>query len=313
MRTKTGSVRAGFSLVELLVVIAIIAVLAALTVVVIRSVVDSRQRGNTEATMRTIHKALQQHWTHVIGEARKDAYPPQVMALAGADQRRAQVIWAKLRLIDAFPESYSEVLTSPTMPAWHAYVPQGNRKYWKGYQKMLGAVTAGSPTPAQSSACLLMALSVRRGGAGLKVEDLGPAVRDTDGDGLMEIVDGWGRPIQFVRFPTKARNSQLGDDLQKTNPAPPGSKGSKLADPLDPDGLLLNQNWYGATYTSLVNTVPPPPMTTTCGAEFELVCHPVYYQSPPNAVANYIVPVLASDGSTTGTGDNIYSFSMPRD
>lgn len=36
-------------------------------------------------------------------------------------------------------------------------------------------------------------------------------VKDTDGDGLMEFVDGWGKPLRFYRWPTRVIRPEAGD------------------------------------------------------------------------------------------------------
>lgn len=298
MQTKTQALmRAGISLVELLVVIAIIAVLAALSVGIIRAVLDSQQKANTEAAMRTVHKVLLRHWNEVAGAARTETPSAAVLALAGNDARRAQVIWIKMRLVEAFPQSYADVLSSgspATPPAWHNYIPAGSRKY-ANFQRALTTANAGGSPAVQSSACLLLALSVRRGGAALKAEDLGPAARDIDNDGLKEIVDGWGRPIEFTRFP-------VGDAiLQSKSPVKTG-----YCDPVDSEGMLLTNSW--------ANPSPAPtPPTLSSRQIFEGVCHVVSFNNaePRTPPANYIVPILKSQGSdVSNSKDDIYSYSL---
>ena len=59
-------------------------------------------------------------------------------------------------------------------------------------------------------------------------------VRDTDGDGLLEFVDGWGRPLRFYRWPTRLLkpNGVLGPDGQ------PGVAGSD-----DDSNGLVDDAW----------------------------------------------------------------------
>src|SRR5207244_2178853 len=88
----------------------------------------------------------------------------------------------------------------------------------------------------QSSACLLMAISMNRGGAAfLNPDTLGSSVTDSDGDGVKEIVDGWGTPLFFFRFPTPS-NWPTGNLLQNPNT----SATATYLDPLDPFGTLAN-------------------------------------------------------------------------
>src|SRR5262249_44165567 len=103
-------------------------------------------------------------------------------------------------------------------------------------------------------------------------------IQDTDGDGIKEIVDGWGNPILFYRFPTPDLSwTSMGTmGLQANNPAINSTKGNTCADPLDPNGTLLNSTWGNQS-------------------AFTGLCHPVYYPGTSNAY--YIIPVIASAGS----------------
>jgi len=60
----------------------------------------------------------------------------------------------------------------------------------------------GWTTQHESSECLYLILSTSFVGGGPAIE-LIPAVNvgDTDGDGMSEILDGWGRPMHFIRWP----------------------------------------------------------------------------------------------------------------
>lgn len=304
MHATTMRTRSAFSLVELLVVIAIIAVLMTLSVGIVRQVVEGQQGTNTDAAMRTAYGTLQKHWSFVVDSARKETPSPQVMALAGNDPVRAQVIWVKLRLLEAFPKSFDEVLTPA--PAYY-YIPAGNRKNLAAYKRALTGANTGSPLDVQSAACLLMALSAPRGGSqALTATNLGSNIADTDGDGIKELVDGWAHAMRFERFPTQdmgATEPAL-NGLQAQNPSK-SPKAAKYCDPLDPDGLLMNSTWQ-------TSSCPDPlalPGTTTCLKEFERVLHKINSLTP--GTANYIVPVLISRGAVTSDpNDDIASFFM---
>ena len=298
--------RRGFTLNELLVVIAIIALLAALTSVAVFSMISVRTQRNTDTTMQTINKALQQHWTFVVAEAKKEAVPDAVKTFAGGDAERARVIWTKIRLAEAFPQSYAEIndSTNPVYMSLAASMPSSSRKYSSSYKLATKGATAAINPTTESGACLLMALSVSRGGNLLSPDALGGGIADSDGDGLKEFVDGWGNAIAFFRYPTN------NGALQAANPAPAGSKGQKFADPLDPNGTLLHPSWYGAG-----------PGASGNAKIFEGVFHKIA-ASP--GVANYVIPTLVSAGkdrlfglnadlsinNLADSNDNRYSFNL---
>jgi prepilin-type N-terminal cleavage/methylation domain-containing protein len=78
-------------------------------------------------------------------------------------------------------------------------------------------------------------------------------IADTDGDGLMEFVDGWGRPLRFYRWPTRlikpdGATIDRGTASAFFNGLPPASAGGfKEVDPLnvdadDPQGRIQHEN-----------------------------------------------------------------------
>jgi prepilin-type N-terminal cleavage/methylation domain-containing protein len=246
-----GARRPAFTLVELLVVIAIIAVLASLVVVAVFKWVDRQRHSNSEALVKTVHEALRQHWTKVIDEAKKEPISPEVMALAGSTDR-ARILWIKIRLTEAFPMSFYEAkypLAIYDSGQWQQLIPANRQRYKTTYRTKLKNLdwaihpTTMEVTPeTESAACLLAALSVGRGGiAPLDIEMLPIQPIDTNGDGVNELVDGFGRPLAFFRFPT------ANAELQNANPAPKDSSGNpQYGDPLDPKRLLVDTGWWTA-------------------------------------------------------------------
>jgi prepilin-type N-terminal cleavage/methylation domain-containing protein len=276
--------RPAFTLIELLVVVAIISILAALAVSGMMQYFEAQRQSNTETNIRAVYQILQQHWAKVVADAKTERPSDAVLvALADNDMERARVIWIKLRLMEAFPENFTEILstdpmgskTSPLyykpLPPIQVYIPPGQQKYMAGYLKTLKKLGISGSTPpraSEASACLLMALSVNRGGTVLTPDTLGPSIQDTDGDGMREIVDGWGNPLGFYRFPTG--NNEL---TSKYNPNP----SARFYDPLDPDGRLVVPTW----------------LTSSSGSanRFKSLCHDLPAQSPKGL---YLVPVIAS-------------------
>lgn len=200
--------------------------------------------------------------------------------------QRARVIWIKLRLAEAFPASYAEINASPSVLD-NYITPSSRRKYTATYRR---AVNGRSSAAGESSACLLLALSTNRGGMALTPDLLGPALGDSDGDGLKEIIDGWQQPVQFNRFYWNDAAFQTSTTRQ-----------TRFADPLDPSGTLTRTPWYGS------------PNRVT----FETMFHPI---APPTGsawassrTANFVAPVIYSggpDNNAATTGDNVFSYSL---
>ena len=227
--------RRGFTLVELLVVIAIIAILASLVVVAVFKWIDQQQHNNSEAQIRALHEVLKRHWSYVIDKAKSEDIPADVMTLAGNDLDRARILWTKLRLTEAFPMTYYEafhpgLFYDHNSKRWIYLIP-ANRRNNVGYTNKLKTFNPAPDRNTESAACLLVALSTGRGNAAALNVDMIPVPPvDTDGDGTKELVDGFGRPLAFFRFPT------LHAELM-TISGP---------DPMDPKGKLVNPSWWGS-------------------------------------------------------------------
>jgi prepilin-type N-terminal cleavage/methylation domain-containing protein len=292
--------RPAFSLIELLVVIFIIGILMSLTAGGVMQVMEV-QRGNTTTdNLQTLAEILRKQWDKVVKDADTEVnLPAAVYNFAGGDAARAKVIWRNVRLMEAFPVSYAEITNplvyNPNFPSNGAgplipVLPANKRKYMATYQVKLGGRSSVSPT--QSAACLLLALSINRGGVKLDPDKASTA--DTDGDGMKELIDAWGNALTFYRFPTGSA------DLQAANPSP----ASKFCDPLDPTGTLANTNWTNQNL-------------------FAQSIHPIFFQGNQLPTV-YTIPVIVSSGHNgilgldptmaitdqNGSNDNIYSYRL---
>lgn len=271
--------RAAFTLVEILVVITLIAVLAVLAVSGTMHVIDGQNEANTRTAIQAAYSILQKQWAKVVADAKKETPSAAALQLAGSDPMRAQVIWIKLRLMEAFPASYDEINNPPPYQSYPNFasgtplIPDSQRRNISNYKRKLGS-SSSQNLQAQSAACVVMALSINRGGVVLNEDNLGPYLKDTDGDGLPELVDGWGTPIAFFRFPTQYPNLLSTSGTKWLNPAKTG-KGATYSDPLDPDGLLQATGSYDYTYF-----------------QGTLKAHAV-------AAGTYIIPALVSSGKDT--------------
>src|SRR5215471_17902198 len=109
--SRTGIIasrRSGMTLIELLVVIVIIGLLLTISAATAMRVLARQKSSNTETLITTLARALNQHWMAVVDQAKTESIPPGVLTLAGNDDRRARVIWIKLRLRQEFPMTFAE-------------------------------------------------------------------------------------------------------------------------------------------------------------------------------------------------------------
>jgi hypothetical protein len=257
---------------------------------------SNRQVRNTEATIRVAHKLLQDRWATVIADARKESPSSTVKFMAQNDVERAQIIWIKTRLMEAFPQSYAEV----NNPVNLSYLIGPDRKFKPHFVKYQSALAGKTPGPGESSACLLLALKTLKADTFTAVEDqLNYAVAYPEPDKVPEFVDGFGKPWTFIRF-------GQGVSVQAANPAT-SAKGQKFCDPVDSGGLLITPNWYPSVLRGPPGAMPPN------SNSFEARIHAV---SPDNGVtAFYTIPVIQSAGrdNALGTADDIFSFNLKGD
>lgn len=230
--------RAGFTLIELLVVIAIMGILMSLIGAAVFKTITVRKRSFTQQSVDKLYLQLQRHMKAVIDDARTEQIPPAVLALAGNDPNRARIVWIKLRLKQQFPQSYAEAL----QPAPGYINPE------PAYGRILAGRSAANKPETESAACLLMALTARtRRGVEQSADFLSPNEKqDTDGDGIPEICDAYGKALAFFRWPTPPSGDP---NFTMLTAAPPGgvnpNPSAPFQDPQDPTGTLQAGGWGG--------------------------------------------------------------------
>lgn len=314
-RLGTGP-RAGFTMVELIVVVSIITVLAALVASAVMRFAGTQQEENTKTLIAKTYGQLIRQWRSAIELARQEAgpnslnnLPAGLFKLAGKDdgfadwQDRARVLWVKLRLRQLFPMSYAEIVSGPNFGGTYSGLDAALQPP-DSYRKSLNSYTGSSHDPGtEGGACLLIALTARATkGKELNAEDFSNLeVKDTDGDGVNELVDGWGRPLRFYRWPTG--NSEV-DHLNPGDLGATTATQMRFRDPQDPTGLLIQ--WDGTTngwWWPSPNTYRP---------DFEQVCHSL--TDPTNSSlpkSFYTVPVIVSAGADGKFGIKPVSAGAP--
>jgi prepilin-type N-terminal cleavage/methylation domain-containing protein len=344
--------RRGFTLIELMVVMLIIVVLVSLSVGAGWVVISNQRVERTRDSLQTMNQVFQAQWKRVVDDTKLEAIPPGLVTLAGGDEGRAKVLLIKLRLAEAFPQSYAEVtraMASQSYPAptslasvsgaiyqnfptlGYLILPD-KHKYMPTYYKAISAsVAANHLQSTESAALLLLALSETRGGIKIDLNNMARNIADTDNDGVNELVDNYGQPVYFVRFPiyatayatfaTTGLPAGTFPPIQASpnwgvppnpNPALPPSfytetalyfqtnnplKGSpkvKNSDPVDADGLLQDAKW-------LTTAVAVPGLGTITNAQFfaTLCNHP------------FPAPVTAGLGGQYGTAGTSQPYWVP--
>jgi len=288
--------RPAFTVIELLVVIGIIAVILSLASSAVMAIIRAQQKSTTEGNIRKVNGALQNAIRAALDQAKEVPIPASVMAIAGGDPERAKVIWQKLQIKRNFPMTYAEAL-APWNFTGNTAMPKGNpltaadlpplQQFVDGLKQVPVAQFGVNPQ-AEMAALLEMTLRVNRRGSSFSVEqDLDvTALSDTNGDGVREVVDLWGQPLGFYRFPTDFA------DVDASATVSPSA--GPRRDPQDPAGKLLDVNWNNQTQYAAQGGV----------YWFEQLCHLVHdpNQAQWTPRAWYQVPVVVSTGPNKRLG-----------
>lgn len=261
-----------FTLLEILVVVAIISVLIALAAVALGRAVSSARAAATRSTISKINAILEQ---------RRDAFsrlkpsPQRVRDMQSyyglASPKLAETVFRKLAYKALFPQRVEDLYGADGAPGGTGAA-----------QDAPLAAKLPSPLPPHVSSAELLYLAVTEGsllgGEEVATDQFSTSeVADTDGDGMKEFVDGWGRPIRFYRWPTRLiRPAAAGAEVQPQAILNPG-------DPVDAQQYrhAINPQFVGPGFPNkpgvtaevLLGTLPPAPPGvmrgpgTTLGAE----------------------------------------------
>jgi prepilin-type N-terminal cleavage/methylation domain-containing protein len=269
--------REAFTLIELLVVIAIMAMLMTLAVTGLGVAHNWTLSGNTERTLIKTHAKIDKYLERTVQQARSldpDAarYPvanamfPNY-ATSNRDRRAMKVVQLKELYRYRFPTNYWEILQGQqrgdpdATSMWEAFTAVYNRN-----PATVTRPTAEPDISAQAGACL--ALIYSRFGS---LDSFSPQeLKDTNGDGLRELCDAWGRPLLFYRY---GYNAPAFFQARAREAYPPDPSGLTRLDPDDPERLLLTVwgNLNTNQRAAFTNTFGYDPRTATYFAPLVII------------------------------------------
>ena len=212
-RTACGSSAAGaFTLIELLVVIMIMGILASIATVAVMDAQQEARRARTRVQIQKIHELLMLRWESY----RTRPVPVRTSRVAPELAARVRLNAVRELMRMEMPDRITDVLFSGEQQANYtldfsvfAVQPQSPNvspgslinypSQFLAYRRRIA--TAGQWTPQhQQAECLYMILASIQDGTSNGLEHFRDnELGDTDGDGMPEILDGWNRPIRFLR------------------------------------------------------------------------------------------------------------------
>jgi len=209
--------RTGFTLVELLVSILVISILASLVLFAMAGAVDKAHEAQTKSRIARIDRVISRMWndfeTRRVPIRIAPGTDPRVAAAIRLDAIRELM---RLELPDRITDvrdgpyvaSYSDSQLVPMVrPALSAAYLRSIPDSWDVDLNNVTQAQANEALRFQGAECLYLILSKAKDGdrpaiASFSEESFG----DVDGDGMPEILDAWGSPIEFLRWPAGLRS-----------------------------------------------------------------------------------------------------------
>jgi len=213
------------TLIELLITITIIATLSAAFLGASRSAMETARAARTKTTIAKIHGLLMERWAS-YATRRVDIHPDirnQInmelqLGNISATQRGQMLADARLLatrelmklempdrwsdvVLDALPDS--NVLPLPILdPNILANRPSLSSSYLRRLYQAANVKDDGVILRRnQGAECLYMIIMLATGDGEARTLFSQQDIGDTDEDGSPEFLDGWGNPIQFIRWP----------------------------------------------------------------------------------------------------------------
>jgi len=228
----------GFTLVELLIVIAIIMLLASISLPVVGSLITSARSAATTVTIRKVDDLLQsrlKNFKRYIDEQTRDRRVGAAYAQQGP-KTKALLLTSDPNL-PGTPKTYIKTVGGTGAPLdvlrsivvtqkgqFRRFFPQSWAEFNQfGWGTELGVTAPATVDPVTESAEVLYVMLTKMTipGVGDDGDDVfNPTeLADTNQNGKTEIVDAWGKPLRFYRWPTSLFRMAAGDSIYRADAA----------------------------------------------------------------------------------------------
>jgi prepilin-type N-terminal cleavage/methylation domain-containing protein len=267
--------RVAFTLIELLVVMMILSILASIVLFALASVTESAKDMKTRATISKLNAIVMAKWesyrtrrvpvnaqiepyTDTNGNGQHDSGEPYV-DLNGNGRydglREVQLLRlnALRELMRAeMPDGFVDISdTNNPNPKFLSAWPSVRASYNNALQAIRSDQKFSSVSKHEESAACLYFFVTKGSGDPDVLEQFAPNEIETGDDGLKYFVDGWGKPIRFLRWAPAFRSPR--SPLQK-------GPGNGEHDPFDPANL-------GASLSPAQDTFPLTPLIYSAGPD----------------------------------------------
>lgn len=249
IRNPHSAFRTGVTLIELLITITIISILSAAFLGTSNLAMESSRKARTKTTIGKIHGLLMEKWseyaTRRVDIDTSPLNPPSDPSGVNSTNSRDRGKFIALARLDAvrilmrqeMPDRWSDILNQPVrerLPGASSIPPSNEISFVNAYQMTL-------PYPAvanaylrrynslvgdvetiernQGAECLYMTIMLSTADGEARTLFSEQDIGDTDGDGAPEFLDGWGRPIHYIRWPAGFAEAGLSDLLSTDSQA----------------------------------------------------------------------------------------------
>lgn len=250
MNDSRDAARPAFTLVEVLVVLVLISILSGMVMTAVRGVTLTARQARTRSIIAIVDTVIQEQYESykyrplpVEIPILTSVMPAGVLKYEVLPNEAARVRLNMIRDLQRMelPDRISDINVGTAMNQPAAIVALADRvlETVTGYQRSTDRTqrvtasvnwfTSASPpnrfasyrrlskaswtTEFQSAECLYLIMSTSFVGGAPAIEQVPPSnIGDVDGDGMLEILDGWGRPLGFVRWPIGFNDPELSID-----------------------------------------------------------------------------------------------------
>ncbi|UUO05259.1 type II secretion system GspH family protein [Blastopirellula sp. J2-11] len=197
-RGRTAA-RRGFTLVEMLVVVMILGLLSGMVLLALAGAGETAREARTRGQIQKLNEFIMTRY-----ESYRTRRTPRGTSSNPIAQARQRVDQIRALMVQEMPDRKTDLQT--------VYTPGGSfSTIYARHQRAIMAFTGNSTwgpayaawTPDnQHSECLYLILASITDGETNALDFLHDSeVGDTDDDGVPEVLDGWGNPIAFLRWP----------------------------------------------------------------------------------------------------------------
>ncbi len=313
------TVRAAFTLVELMVVLVIISILASVIMFAMFGAQEAAREAKTKNMISKLNTAIMQRYESYITRRvpLRMASNEQPMNFA---RRRLQAIRELMRM--EMPDRWTDVFDAPVTGI---AVPSVTRTYRRIVNLRHSTAASQNADAFQGAESLFLIVSYGTEDADAMTHFSQSDIGDVDNDGLPEFLDGWGRPISFIRWPagfdSPRQSRDETKDFDQFNPWRILDDRPPTAQPPWPSNVPRRFALYPLIYSG----GPDKKYDIATGAEDSSgTAVPVRYSVPAGSTSAYVDPYMLlpnsnmqvgqpndndSDGSLDNT-DNVHNHNL---